>query len=166
MGELTLGIDPGTAIMGYGLVTQEGADLVAVAYGSLTTQAKVPPAERLRSLYDDLTALIAVYHPDAVAVEELFFNQNVRTALAVGQARGVVLLCAAQAGLAVAEYTPLQVKGAVVGYGRATKDQVGHMVRTLLRLRETPRPDDTADALAVAICHVHSARLRAIRQPA
>jgi len=166
VGELTLGIDPGTAIMGYGLVTQEGADLVAVAYGSLTTQAKAPPAERLRSLYDDLTALIAVYHPTAVAVEELFFNQNVRTALAVGQARGVVLLCAAQAGLAVAEYTPLQVKGAVVGYGRATKDQVGHMVRTLLRLRETPRPDDTADALAVAICHVHSARLRAIRQPA
>ncbi len=96
-----------------------------------------------------------------MAVEELFFNQNVRTALAVGQARGVALLCAAQANVAVAEYTPLQVKQAVVGYGRATKEQVGLMVRTLLRLDTVPRPDDTADALAVAICHVHSARVNA-----
>jgi crossover junction endodeoxyribonuclease RuvC len=158
---LTLGIDPGTAIMGYGLVTQRDTRLVAVAYGAFTTPAGERPAERLRLLYEELTALIRTYRPTTMGVEELFFNQNVRTALAVGQARGIALLCAAQAGIAVAEYTPLQVKQAVVGYGRATKEQVGLMVRTLLGLREVPRPDDTADALAVAICHVHSARMAA-----
>jgi crossover junction endodeoxyribonuclease RuvC len=157
----TLGIDPGTAIMGYGLVTLRGSDVVPIAYGAFTTAAGTPPAERLRLIHAELSALIAAYQPQAMAVEELFFNQNVRTALAVGQARGVALLCAAQANIAVAEYTPLQVKQAVVGYGRATKEQVGLMVRMLLHLDAVPRPDDTADALAVAICHIHSARMTA-----
>jgi crossover junction endodeoxyribonuclease RuvC len=156
---LTLGIDPGTAIMGWGLVAQEGTRLVPVAYGAFTTPAGDAPHVRLRQLYEELSALIRTHRPAVMGVEELFFNQNVRTALTVGQARGVALLCAAQAEMTVAEYTPLQVKQAVVGYGRATKEQVGLMVQTLLGLRAVPRPDDTADALAVAICHVHSARM-------
>ena len=163
MGPVTLGIDPGTAIMGYGLVAHQGDRLVALAYGALTTPAGESPELRLQRLYDGLAAITRDHRPAAMAVEELFFNQNVRTALAVGQARGIALLCAAQAGLPVAEYTPLQVKQAVVGYGRATKEQVGLMVKTLLALPQVPRPDDIADALAVAICHVHSARVTALR---
>jgi crossover junction endodeoxyribonuclease RuvC len=156
---LTLGIDPGTAIMGYGLVASDGRALKAIDYGALTTPSGLPPEERLRRLYEGLGAIIAVHRPDAVAVEELFFSANARTALAVGQARGVALLAAAQAGLRVHAYTPLQVKDAVAGYGKAGKEQVQFMAATLLDLREVPRPDDAADALAVAICHAHSARL-------
>lgn len=156
---LTLGIDPGTAIMGYGLVVSDGRTLQALDYGVLTTSKDEPAAERLRLLYAGLGELMAHHRPDAVAVEELFFNTNVRTAIAVGQARGIALLAAAQAGLRVYEYTPLQVKGAVVGYGRASKEQVQLMTTTLLGLRAVPRPDDAADALAVAICHAHSARI-------
>lgn len=156
---LTLGIDPGTAIMGYGFVEGDSHALQAVAYGALTTAKGTPPAERLHQLHDGLTRLIAEHRPDAVAVEELFFSTNARTAIAVGQARGVALLAAAQAGLHVYEYTPLQVKGAVAGYGKATKEQVQFMTATLLGLASPPRPDDVADALAVAICHAHSARL-------
>src|SRR5205085_2775309 len=131
----------------------------AIDYAALTTPSDLPSEERLRRLHERLCAIIAAHRPDAMAVEELFFNANVRTAIAVGQARGVALLAAAQAGLRVHEYTPLQVKGAVAGYGRAGKEQVQLMAATLLALPSVPRPDDAADALAVAICHAHSARL-------
>jgi crossover junction endodeoxyribonuclease RuvC len=155
-GTLTLGIDPGTAICGFGLVAEERGALRMVAYGAITTQAGEPPAERLRIVYRGLCDLIGRYHPADVAVEELFFNKNVRTALQVGQARGVAMLAAAEAGLDVAEYTPLQVKQAMVGYGRAEKSQVQEMVRVMLGLDRIPEPDDASDALAVAICHIHS----------
>jgi len=155
----TLGIDPGTAIMGYGVVESRGGSLHMVTYGVLVTSKVNTMPERLLALYEGLTAQIAAHRPAAMAVEELFFNRNVNTALTVGQARGIALLAAAQAGLPVFEYTPLQVKDAVVGYGRATKDQVQQMVRSLLRLEALPKPDDAADALAVAICHLHSARI-------
>lgn len=155
----TLGIDPGTAIMGYGVVEQRGGSLRALTYGAFTTERADSMPRRLLSLHARLTALIGEYRPDALAVEELFFNRNVRTAIPVGQARGIVLLTAAQAGVPVFAYTPLQVKDAVVGYGRATKDQVQQMIRSLLALEVIPRPDDAADALAIAICHVHSARI-------
>jgi crossover junction endodeoxyribonuclease RuvC len=159
----TLGIDPGTAIMGYGVVesTGKGGVLRAVAYGALTTSSADPLAVRLRYLHSGLGGLFATYAPAALAVESLFFNLNVRTALAVGHARGVALLAAAEAGVEVFEYSPQQVKGAVVGYGKASKEQVQAMIKTLLALEAIPRPDDAADALAVAICHVHSAALSA-----
>jgi crossover junction endodeoxyribonuclease RuvC len=158
----TLGIDPGTAIMGYGVVAQHGNALRAIDFGVLTTSSTEPMPQRLLSLHTRLGTLIATHRPVAVAVESLFFNRNVRTAIPVGQARGIVLLAAAQAGVPVAEYTPLQVKDAVVGYGRATKDQVQQMIRMLLDLDAIPRPDDAADALAIAICHLHSARIGAL----
>jgi crossover junction endodeoxyribonuclease RuvC len=156
---LILGIDPGTAITGYGLVGGEGDELTLAGYGVITTSSDSPLPQRLQILYQELRGLIARYRPTAVAIEELFFSRNVRTALAVGQARGIALLAAAEAGLPVHEYTPLQVKQAVVGYGRATKDQVQQMVRMLLGLDFVPQPDDAADAIAVAICHLHSNRL-------
>jgi crossover junction endodeoxyribonuclease RuvC len=159
---LVLGIDPGTAITGYGLVKGEDDDLTLVAYGAITTSSDQPLPERLQRIYEELTALIEERQPAAVAVEELFFSKNVRTALSVGQARGVVLLAAANAGLPIHEYTPLQVKQAITGYGRATKDQVQQMVRILLALDSVPQPDDAADAIAVAICHIHSAKLTAM----
>ena len=159
---LVLGIDPGTAITGYGLVKGEGDDLTLVAYGAITTSSDWPLPERLRRIYQELTALIEDQQPTAAAVEELFFSKNVRTALSVGQARGVALLAAANAGLPIHEYTPLQVKQAIAGYGRATKDQVQQMVRMLLGLDSVPQPDDAADAIAVAICHIHSAKLTAM----
>ena len=162
---MILGIDPGTAIMGYGLVASDGRALHAVDYGALTTSSGLPPEERLRRLHERLCAIIAGHHPDAVAVEELFFNANARTAIAVGQARGIALLAAAQAGLRVHEYTPLQVKDAVAGYGKAGKEPVQLMAATLLALRSVPRPDDAADALAIAICHAHSARLAGLVGP-
>lgn len=159
---LVLGIDPGTAITGYGLVKGEDDDLSLVAYGAITTSSDWPLPERLQRIYRELTALIEDQQPTAVAVEELFFSKNVRTALSVGQARGVALLAAANAGLPIHEYTPLQVKQAITGYGRATKDQIQQMVRMLLALDSVPQPDDAADAIAVAICHIHSAKLTAM----
>lgn len=153
---LVLGLDPGTAITGYGLVRRTGNHLAGVAFGTLRTPADEQLSFRLRHIYRELRALLEEYRPDAVAVEQLFFSKNARTAMAVGHARGVALLAAAESGLPVAEYTPLQVKQAVVGYGRAEKRQVQEMVRVLLSFREAPRPDDAADALAVAICHAHS----------
>jgi crossover junction endodeoxyribonuclease RuvC len=159
---LVLGIDPGTAITGYGLVKGEGDDLTLVAYGAITTSSDWPLPERLQRIYQELTALIEDRQPTAAAVEELFFSKNVRTALSVGQARGVALLAAANARLSIHEYTPLQVKQAIAGYGRATKDQVQQMVKMLLALDSVPQPDDAADAIAVAICHIHSAKLTAI----
>jgi len=156
---LALGIDPGTATTGYGLVrlTSEG-ELEAVSFGVIVTPPNTPAPERLRMLYGDLKELLSLHRPDCVAVEKLFFQRNVSTALAVGQARGVVLLAIAEADREVAEYTPNEIKLAVVGYGSADKRQVQEMVRTLLRLPEIPKPDDAADALAVAITHLHTRR--------
>jgi crossover junction endodeoxyribonuclease RuvC len=159
---LVLGIDPGIAITGYGLVTDTGQGLSAVEYGVIETTAGQPLCERLLRLDTQLRALIGTYQPDVMAVEELFFSANVRTAMAVGQARGVILLAAARAGLEVFEYTPLQVKQAVSGYGRADKHQVQEIIRLLLQLDSMPHPDDAADALAVAICHAHSGKLSAL----
>ncbi len=156
---LVLGVDPGLATTGYGLVREVAGGLQAVAYGVVRTPAERPLAERLQQLYRELTALIQQHHPDESAVEELFFSRNVRTAMSVGQARGVALLVLADAGLRVTEYTPLSVKKAVSGFGGADKVQMQAMVKMLLRLESPPRPDDAADALAVAICHLHSVRL-------
>jgi crossover junction endodeoxyribonuclease RuvC len=156
---LVLGIDPGLATTGYGLVRKVKHELSAVAYGVVKTPAGRPIAERLQQLYRDLSALIGQHQPDESAVEELFFSRNVRTAMSVGQARGVTLLALADAGLAVTEYTPLVIKQAVSGFGGADKTQMQAMVKMLLKLDHVPRPDDAADALAVAICHLHSTPL-------
>ena len=156
---LAIGIDPGTAITGYGLVREnEGGDLSVIEYGVILTSADMPMPERLLELHHRLRELMLLHHPQCGAVEKLFFQRNVRTALAVGQARGVVLLSMAECGVPLAEYTPLEVKQAVVGYGGADKNQVQQMVRALLGLPDIPRPDDAADALAIAICHLHSSR--------
>jgi len=164
---LVIGVDPGTATTGYGLVREdENGNLHAVSYGVMTTPTSAPLSERLLALHRQLTDILLLHRPDAAAVEKLFFQRNVRTALAVGQGRGVVLLALAEAGLEVAEYTPLEIKQAVAGYGGAGKEQVQQMVRVLLDLPEIPRPDDAADALAVAICHLHSSRVRALLEQA
>lgn len=154
-----LGVDPGTATTGYAVVTEEAGRLQVVALGVVTTPAKTPLPVRLQQIYRELSQLVETYQPDAAAVEELFFSRNARTAMAVGHARGVTLLALADAGLPIAEYTPMQVKQAVTGYGNADKHQVQEMVRMLLNLPEAPRPDDAADAAAVAICYLHRARL-------
>lgn len=153
---IILGIDPGTAIIGYGLIEQKGNHLNALAHGCWRTPAHTPLAERLLMLYEQINPFLRDYKPGHMAVEELFFNRNTTTALSVGHARGVILLAGAQQGIPIFEYTPLQIKQAVVGYGRAEKKQVQQMVKGLLRLDGIPKPDDTADALAVAICHAHS----------
>ena len=154
-----LGIDPGYAIVGYGVIRYEGGKMSVIDYGKITTEANIPLSKRLKLIYDSLTQLIETFKPDVVAVEELFFNSNVKTAIAVGHARGVIILAAANKNLKIAEYTPLQIKQAVVGYGRADKNQVQQMVKMFLKLKEVPKPDDTADALAVAICHANSSAL-------
>jgi crossover junction endodeoxyribonuclease RuvC len=150
---IVLGIDPGTAILGYGVILVEGEKMEAVDFGVLTTPASLPLTSRLLMLFDGLTRIIDDIAPSEVAVEQLFFAKNVQSAFAVGQARGVALLAAARKGLTVSEYTPLQVKQAVAGYGRATKSQVQSMVQVILGLHEIPQPDDAADALAIALCH-------------
>ncbi|HSF80034.1 MAG TPA: crossover junction endodeoxyribonuclease RuvC [Anaerolineales bacterium] len=160
---LVLGIDPGTATTGYGLVREnQDGSLSMVGYGVIETPPSKSLAVRLLELFNQLNEIILLHRPESGAVEKLFFQRNVRTALSVGQARGVALLALAQAGLTVAEYTPLEVKQAVVGYGGADKRQVQQMVRALLKMEDIPRPDDAADAMAVAICHVHSARMRSL----
>ena len=151
-----LGIDPGLAIVGFGFVDKIGSKLHPIQYGCITTEAETDQGVRLKQIYETSLQLIDKYKPDAVAIEKLFFNKNVTTALSVGQARGVLVLAAVQRGLPVAEYTPLQVKQAVVGYGKAEKRQVQEMVRMFLNLVSVPKPDDVADALAVAICHAHT----------
>jgi len=156
---LAIGIDPGTATTGYGLVRVEpDGNLLAVEYGVITTPKDMPAAERLAMLYDQLGGILREHKPDTAAVEKLFFQKNVTTAVSVGQARGVVMLALAQAGLDVFEYTPNEIKQAVAGYGSAGKRQVQEMVRVLLALEDIPRPDDAADALAVAITHVNTNR--------
>ena len=153
---LVLGIDPGTAICGHGLVeAAPGSRLIPHAYGAITTSAKARMEDRLLKLYDELDGIIKKYQPEAMGVEQLFFNRNVTTAIPVGQARGIVLLAAARNRLELVERTPLQVKQAVTGYGKATKEQVIYMVTKLLHLPSPPKPDDVADALAIAICTLH-----------
>jgi len=158
-GHTILGIDPGTATMGWGVIRQEGSKLRYVQHGAITTPSTWPMPQRLGRLFDGVTQIVEGYRPDTVAVEELFFNTNVTTAITVGQARGVAILASYRAGIEVAEYTPLQVKQAITSYGRADKPQVQEMVRALLNLREIPRPDDAADGLAIAITHAFSSRM-------
>ena len=152
---ITLGIDPGTAICGYGFVETVGSRLRPLAYGSVFTVPEMRMEERLMKIYDALDTLIKKHKPEVMGVEKLFFNRNVTTAIPVGQARGVVLLAAAKNSLPIVERTPMQIKQDVTGYGKATKEQVIYMVSKLLHLAEPPKPDDVADALAVAICTTH-----------
>jgi len=156
---IIMGIDPGFAITGYGIVKYEGNKFSPLDYGAVLTKAGEPFARRLLKLDDEIGDIIRRFKPDAIAVEELFFNKNIKTAITAAHGRGIVLAAAARSGTEVFEYTPLQVKQAVVGYGRAEKAQVQQMVKVILNLQEIPKPDDTADALAVAICHGHSHRL-------
>lgn len=152
-----LGVDPGLARMGWGVVEKKGSAFRALAYGTLETKAGKPIPERLKEIYEGLEALLAKHRPDVVAMEELFFSRNTKTAIVVGQARGVSLLACGMAGVQVAEYRPMEIKQAVTGWAGADKGQVQKMVKLLLGLTETPRPDDTADALAIAITHAQSA---------
>ena len=150
---LALGIDPGTAICGYGFVESRGSNLIAHKYGAITTSPKAKMEDRLLKIFDGLNEMIKEFKPDVMGIEQLFFNRNVTTAITVGQARGVIILAAAQLGVKVNEYTPLQVKQAVVGYGRAEKAQVMDMVKRICHLPTPPKPDDAADAVALALCH-------------
>jgi|SRR5690554_212910 len=148
-----MGIDPGLAIIGYAIIDREGNSFLPKDYGCIRTPAGQPVEQRLLSIYQQASELFQRWQPDTVAVEQLFFNRNVTNAFLVGQARGICLLTAAQAKCQISEYTPLQVKQAVVGNGRAAKQQVAAMVKAILNLREIPKPDDVTDALAVALCH-------------
>ena len=152
---IILGIDPGTATTGFGIIRVVGNSIKPVDYGIIGTPPGVPMEQRLVMIYEQINQIIQTWKPEQVAIEELFFNKNITTGITVGQARGVLLLACAQNGLEVHEYTPLQVKQALVGNGRAEKKQVQFMVKTFLGLREVPKPDDAADALAIAICHTH-----------
>lgn len=153
---IILGVDPGIATLGYGIIKYEGNKFLTIDYGAVLTSSKSSMPERLAVLHRSLTDLINKYRPDVFSVEELFFNKNVKTALTVGHARGIALLAAYENQLDIYEYTPLQVKQAIVGYGRAEKQQIQQMVKVLLNLKSVPKPDDVADALAIAICHAHS----------
>ena len=152
-----LGIDPGYAILGWGVIDVVGNKFSVVDYGSILTDTSMEMPARLQVLYNGLTELIHKYKPDDASIEQLFFNSNAKTAILVGEARGVAVLACANGNLNIGEYTPLQIKQALVGYGRADKKQVQYMVKTILNLKAVPKPDDTADALAAAICHAHSA---------
>lgn len=156
---IILGIDPGMAIVGYGVVEEKNNMLRPIDFGAITTPPTMEIPQRLVTIYDAIQELIARFQPDEMAIEELFFNKNVKTAITIGHARGVAVLAAAKTGLSLYEYTPLQVKQSVVGYGRAEKAQVQQMVKALLGLKDIPKPDDAADALAVAICHIHCANM-------
>ncbi len=153
---IILGIDPGYAIVGWGVIEYSGSRFRTLGYGSIQTPSRMPIVDRLELIYKGMNEIIEKYKPDQMAIEELFFNTNSKTAIVVAEARGIILLSAKLAGLEIGEYTPLQVKQAVVGYGRAEKKQVIIMVTGLLGLKEPPKPDDTADALAIAVCHAHS----------
>ena len=154
---IIMGIDPGIAIIGYGVVTFEAGRFGVIDYGAVTTRAGMKLSDRLRNIYEDINILIERFHPDAFAVEELFFNTNVTTGISVAHGRGVIVLAAAVQNLPIYEYTPLQVKQSVAGYGRADKSQVQRMVKSLLGLPAVPKPDDVSDALAIAICHAYNA---------
>ncbi|WP_026475745.1 crossover junction endodeoxyribonuclease RuvC [Alkaliphilus transvaalensis] len=157
---IILGIDPGIAIMGYGIINYEGNRFKPIHYGAIKTPSTMSTDMRLKEIYEGLIEIITTYRPDAIAIEELFFNTNAKTAIQVGQARGVAVLSAALQNIPVFEYTPLQVKQGVVGYGRAEKNQVQQMIKALLNLEKVPKPDDVADALGVAICHAHSGNFK------
>ena len=159
-----LGIDPGIAIVGYGVVDKEGNRYKTIAYDAVTTKAHTPLEDRLEKVYNGVLEIIKEYKPDAMSIEELFFNNNAKTALTVGQARGVIILAAVQNHIPVYEYTPLQVKQALTGYGRAGKTQIQQMMKSMLGLTEVPKPDDVADALAIAVCHGNSMRFNSIKQ--
>lgn len=152
-----IGIDPGYAIVGYGVIEYHSSRFTTLDYGAITTAAGTPFEERLLTIYEDLIQILTLHRPDAMAVEKLFFNSNQKTVIDVAQARGAIVLAATKMGVPVYEYTPLQVKQSVVGYGRAIKSQVMEMTKRLLNLKAIPKPDDTADALAIAICHAHAA---------
>lgn len=157
---IVLGIDPGIAIMGYGVIEFNGNKVKVLENGVITTSSKTDTPKRLEILYDNLDNIIKEYKPDEFAIEELFFNQNVKTAITVGHARGIQVLCAQQNKLDIFEYTPLQIKQAITGYGRASKKQMQMTITSLLNLRAIPKPDDAADALSVALCHVLSQRFK------
>jgi len=161
---IIVGIDPGFAITGYGIVKYEGNKFSVLEHGAITTKASTPLCDRLLLINDALDEIMKKFNPDAVSVEELFFSKNIKTAISAAHGRGVALLAAAKSGAKVFEYTPLQVKQAVVGYGRAEKAQVQQMVKVILNLTEIPKPDDVADALAVAICHGHSYKIAGLGQ--
>ena len=150
-----LGIDPGLAIVGWGVIEYKNSKIKTLGYGSIETPANTPTEERLLLIFKGIKQLIETYNPDEMAIEELFFNTNITTGIRVAEARGVILMCAHACKVKISEYTPLQVKQAVVGYGRAEKKQVISMVTMLLGLSKPPKPDDTADALAIALCHAH-----------
>ncbi len=152
-----LGIDPGYAIVGYGVLDYKNNHFDVIDYGAILTDAKTPFNERLEIIYDRLSQLLALHEPDAMSVEKVFYNSNAKTVIDVSQARGVIMLAAQKNKVPVYEYTPLQVKQSVVGYGRAEKNQIQEMTKRILALEKIPKPDDTADALAMAICHAHSA---------
>ena len=153
---IIFGLDPGYAIVGFGVLSYNASRFKVLEYGAITTDKNTPFVKRIEEIYDGMNYLLEKYQPAAMAVEKLFFNTNSTTAISVAQARGVCLLSAVKHGVEVAEYTPLQVKMAVTGYGRAEKHQIMEMTKTLLSLREIPKPDDAADALAVAVCHAHT----------
>lgn len=152
-----LGIDPGYAIVGYGIVDFDGMHFKTVGYGAITTKANMQFSCRLKAIYDDMITVIQKYQPECMSIEKLFFNTNTTTAIDVAEARGVIMLAAENKSVKIYEYTPLQVKQAITGYGRAEKHQIMEMVKGLLSLPQIPKPDDTADALALAVCHGHSA---------
>jgi len=157
-----LGIDPGSVITGFGAIETENRKTRLIGCGCIRTSAKTPFAERLRKIYGELAETLSRYHPDEVAVEDVFYSNNVKTALKIGHARGVILLAAADAGLPIAEYSPREVKRAVVGSGSASKEQVQFMVKNILTLKEAPQPYDATDALAVALCHAHRLKMNAM----
>lgn len=157
-----LGIDPGIAIVGYGVIEYTGNAFRVFEHGAITTKAGMKLSDRLRDIYECIHLLIEKHRPDALAIEELFFNTNVKTAISVAHGRGVSVLAAAIQNIPIYEYTPLQVKQSVAGYGRADKAQVQRMVKTLLNLNAVPKPDDVADALAIAICHAHTAKYQSL----
>lgn len=151
-----LGIDPGYAIVGWGVLEFDNMRFKVIKYGSVTTSTDTPFDRRLAEIYGDMCSVLDMFKPDCMSIEKLYFNTNITTGIDVAQARGVIMLAAVQRNVPIFEYTPLQVKSAVTGYGRAEKHQVQEMTRTILGLKEVPKPDDTADALALAICHGHT----------
>lgn len=159
-----LGIDPGIARTGWGIIESQKSKVKSQKYGCIETSAGLDTSQRLRHIYRSVVKIINEYKPDVMVVEELFFNTNAKTALIVGQARGVVLLSASENNLPIVSYTPLQVKVAVTGYGRADKNQIGQMVKTILKLKEIPKPDDVTDALAIAITHAFSKKMKSFNK--
>ncbi len=155
-----LGIDPGYAIMGYAVIEKRGSSFIPLVYGALTTEKDVPMPDRLKHLYAGLMDIITEFGPEEMSIEQLYFNTNITTGIFVGQARGVAILAAANAGLRIYEYAPSEIKTSIAGYGKATKAQMQAMVKTILGLDKIPRPDDAADALAAAICHGYSGELK------